>query len=193
MPTPLIKKYAEKTKKSIQTIERMWDEAKKKAKAIRRSEIEDKDYWRLVNGLLKKDLGLNEGQTFKSFLGESSNEEYASFVALLFAARDKTHELHLAAPTHSIHVTLNDLYEFLQDAADGMAEYYQGKYGLIPLKIPGTSSWPQATALDFITSLSSWLEGSGSEMVGPDDYLQNKLEEIIAEVYRTKYKLEQLK
>jgi hypothetical protein len=67
MPSPLIKSYAAKTKKSEAEVEAAWERAKKSAEGIRRSTVKDKDYWRLVNGLLKKELGLNEAMTFSEF------------------------------------------------------------------------------------------------------------------------------
>jgi hypothetical protein len=67
MPTALIKSYAEKTKKSEGEVEAAWERAKKMAEGIRKSSVKDNDYWRLVNGLLKKELGLNEELTFSEF------------------------------------------------------------------------------------------------------------------------------
>ena len=70
MPTPLVLSYAKRSRKPVEAVEKIWDRAKDQAKAIRRSDIIDKDYWRLVNGLVKKELGLNESLTFKNFLSE---------------------------------------------------------------------------------------------------------------------------
>lgn len=66
MPTPLILSYARKTKLPVEKVEAAWARAKEKALAIRRSPLIDRQYWALVNGLLKKELGLNENKT--SFL-----------------------------------------------------------------------------------------------------------------------------
>ena len=70
MPTPLIAKYAQKTGKSVAKVEEIWDRCKEQAKGIRRSNIIDKQYWALVNGLVKKELGITESLTFKEYLGE---------------------------------------------------------------------------------------------------------------------------
>jgi hypothetical protein len=67
MPTALIKSYAEKTKKSEGEVEAAWERAKKMADGIRKSSVKDDDYWRLVNGLLKIELGLNEELTLSEF------------------------------------------------------------------------------------------------------------------------------
>jgi hypothetical protein len=76
MPTPLIISYAKRARKSVEVVEKVWDSAKEQAKGIRRSNIIDKDYWRLVNGLVKKELGLAESLTFKDFVIESSQKAW---------------------------------------------------------------------------------------------------------------------
>ena len=68
MPTPLIQSYARKAKKTVAEVEAIWDKAKEKAKAIRNSDAKDPAFWRLVNGITKKELGLNEAVTFNEFL-----------------------------------------------------------------------------------------------------------------------------
>jgi hypothetical protein len=73
MPTPLILSYAKRSKKTVQQVEAAWDRAKEQAKGIRRSNIIDKQYWSLVNGLFKKELGLSESLTFKQFIIEREN------------------------------------------------------------------------------------------------------------------------
>ena len=68
MPTPLILSYTKKSRKSVEQVEAAWSRAKDQAKAIRRSELIDKAYWKLVNGLVKKELGLNESTGFKEYV-----------------------------------------------------------------------------------------------------------------------------
>ena len=68
MPTPLIQSYAKKSGKPVWKVEEIWDRCKEQAKGIRRSSVIDRQYWALVNGLLKKELGLAEAISFKEFL-----------------------------------------------------------------------------------------------------------------------------
>lgn len=79
MPTPLILSYAKRSRKPVHEVEAAWSRAKEQAKGIRRSNIIDKEYWALVNGLMKKELGLNESKvSFKTFLeslGESKTKK----------------------------------------------------------------------------------------------------------------------
>jgi hypothetical protein len=67
MPTPLILKYAQKSKKQVHEVEAAWEQSKKEAEGIRRSKQRDPQYWALVNGLTKKKLGITESTSFKEF------------------------------------------------------------------------------------------------------------------------------
>lgn len=84
MPTPLVISYAKRARKPVEAVEKIWHRAKDQAKAIRRSDIIDKDYWRLVNGLVKKELGLNESLTFKTFLNETIDQKTNKFSTVTF-------------------------------------------------------------------------------------------------------------
>lgn len=120
-------------------------------------------------------------------------ENYTRFIASIFAARDKAHELHLAARTYSRHIALNELYDLLLDFADKMSETFQGKHGLMPLKIPASDQlFPQECPIEFIVSLTDWLETTGRTLIGSDSFIINLYEELIGDVYRVKYKLDNL-
>jgi len=61
MPTQLIDKYSERSGKSKQEVERLWD----KAKGVVDSQYKDvdkesDDYWKLTMGIFKNMLGLDE-------------------------------------------------------------------------------------------------------------------------------------
>lgn len=67
MPLPLIQSYAKKAKVDVTKVEEIWERAKKQAEGIRRSAQRDRQFWALVNGITKKELGLREGLTLKEF------------------------------------------------------------------------------------------------------------------------------
>jgi hypothetical protein len=214
MPNNVVKSYATKTKKSVATVEKYWDEAKASAeKAIGKK---GPRFWAYVNGIVKKRLGLAESAlTFKEFVdleftsassvpqeapveavppaAPDENANFARFLGCLFAARDKAHELHLAAKSYAIHVALNELYDELLDQADKMAESYQGKHGIVDLKVPAANDiFGQDDAKSFVYALSGWLETVARGWIGDDEYVINQFEELVGEVYRAKYKIDNL-
>lgn len=70
MPSSVVKSYSKASGKSVDTVERFWDEAKKQAdkKFPRR----DKHYWAYVNSITKRRSGVQESITsFKRFISPS--------------------------------------------------------------------------------------------------------------------------
>lgn len=53
------------------------------------------------------------------------------FVGTLFLARDVAHSVHLNTRSFSKHMALQTFYEELVELADGFAEAYQGRNGLM--------------------------------------------------------------
>lgn len=63
MPANIVKSFAEKTGKSVQEVEKLWDKAKELA-----ADGGHKEDYNYIVGILKKMLKLNETDTFKDFL-----------------------------------------------------------------------------------------------------------------------------
>jgi len=221
MPAAQLKSYAQKAHKSLKHVEAIWDAAKKAAdKAIGKK---GPRYWAYVNATTRKRLGLvTESTTFKEYVdlsfepGPVQNaaanapmnvpnvpaniaaasdplSEYAKLIAGIFAARDKAHELHLATHSYAQHVALNELYDALLKFADGLAEMYQGKHGLLAIDIQADDCFRGVTDPNaFIQQLVNWLEGDGRTSCGSDSFIVNKYEEMLGEIYRAKYKLNYL-
>ena len=55
----------------------------------------------------------------------------ADFVGTLFLARDVAHSVHLNTRSFAKHSALNTFYDEIIELADGFAEAYQGRHGLI--------------------------------------------------------------
>lgn len=214
MPAATVKSYAKKSGKSIATVEGYWEEAKKSANVAWKGKKKDEHYWAYVSGIVKKRCGLTESVTFKEFVElsfynpepttaieqpaaavdpEPPGADFNRFSSCIFAARDKAHELHLATKSYAEHVALNDLYELLLEFADEMTETYQGKHGLVQVSIPAAGVvFDQPCAIHFIQVLTSWLETTGRSLIGADSFIINKFEELVGEVYRIKYRLDNL-
>ena len=63
MPASVIKSFAEKTNKSEEEVEKLWQEAKSLAK-----KSDAKDTYAYAVGILKKMLKINEANSFREFL-----------------------------------------------------------------------------------------------------------------------------
>jgi hypothetical protein len=109
-----------------------------------------------------------------------------------FHARTAAHILHLKTRSYAAHKALNDFYDAIVPLTDAFAEAYQGDYGLIE-DYPARYT-PYAVPLDMVTDLSDWISAHRKDCCDEDDsYLQNIIDEIVALLRSTEYKLRFLK
>lgn len=109
-----------------------------------------------------------------------------------FHARTIAHVLHLKTRSYAQHKALQDFYESIVDLVDSFAEAYQGDYGLI-------ENYPvqcrmAADGQKLLEELSAWIEDHRHDVCDTDDScLQNIIDEIVALIRQTQYKLAILK
>jgi hypothetical protein len=117
-----------------------------------------------------------------------SNKLVGELVQRLFHARTNAHVLHLATRSYAQHMALNTFYDDIIPIADQLAETYQGDYGLL-----STTPLPYKqhdVPLDMLSELSGWIESNREEFWDEDDsYLDNILDEAVALIRQTQYKL----
>lgn len=113
-------------------------------------------------------------------------------VGRCFHARTVAHILHLKTRSYATHKALNEFYDEIVPLADRFAEAYQGDYGLID-SFPTKYSMHNEP-LGMLDELSEWIEENRHECCDKDDtYLQNIIDEIVALIRSTQYKLRFLK
>lgn len=105
----------------------------------------------------------------------------------------KVHHWHLATRSYAAHIALNELYDFLPDAADRLSETCQGA-GLNPLaiqdKVTVTFSGPDQ-AIKEIEAFMSEIEAV-RKLVTDMAWLDNIFQDIQGTIYGTLYKLKRL-
>jgi hypothetical protein len=111
------------------------------------------------------------------------------FIGMLFLARDVVHSVHLNTRSYSKHMALNTFYESIVDLADGFAETYQGRNGLIgPISLMSAKKTTNIT--EFLEDqLSNIDENRYVFCEKSDTALQNLIDEIVALYLSTLYKL----
>lgn len=110
-----------------------------------------------------------------------------AFVASIMHASTVAHIMHLQTRSYAEHMALGGLYEGLPGLIDSFAEACQGKYGLIT-GYPTTLTVDQGNPLDFVRGLQSMIAVE-RQMLPQDTQLQNIVDEIVALVDGTAYKL----
>ncbi len=120
--------------------------------------------------------------------------ELSCFVACLFGARDFAHRLHLQTTSFAQHAALEELYKLLVLHADRFAEVGMGITGF-PLNIvlpSEAAGWSLYDAVSFIRSLTGDLPVTHGPCFKPHPVLENMFQELMADLFSIKYKLEQL-
>ena len=111
------------------------------------------------------------------------------FVGMMFLARDVTHSVHLNTRSYAKHKALQKFYENIINLADGFAEAYQGRHGLIgPISL--MSAKKTGNVVEFLQDQLDEIEKGRYDVCEKDDTpLQNLIDGIIELYLSTLYKL----
>jgi hypothetical protein len=121
---------------------------------------------------------------------EQNNSIVGQFISTLFASRTQAHVFHLQTDSFAAHSALNTYYDEIVGITDGIVESYQGKYGII-------SGYGNVALQEFqncegviayFEMLCMYVEKS-RQMICQDSYIQNQIDEVVALINSTLYKL----
>lgn len=116
----------------------------------------------------------------------------AELIARCFDARTVAHFAHLRTRSYSQHVALEEFYGKVLTAADSFAECCMGVEGMLP-NYPAITPDPTVDIVDYLTDLHAWIAKHRSECADGSTELANLIDEILAVIDRTFYKLKFLK
>jgi len=109
----------------------------------------------------------------------------------LMQSRNQAHIYHLQVQgmgSYAAHKALNNYYEDIVDLIDGLAEAYQGRYGIITgYKMPEAIR-EDNNARMYFDGLSKFVE-TIRKQIPQDSYIQNEVDEVVKLIESTKYKL----
>jgi len=119
-------------------------------------------------------------------------EQFGLFIGTLMQSRNQAHIYHLQTKSYAEHKALQDYYEGVVDHIDGLVETFQGRYGILyGYKMGGTIKEDGGTVMYF-EALCKFVE-SVRTAIPQDSFLQNQVDEVVALIESTKYKLVNLK
>jgi hypothetical protein len=123
-----------------------------------------------------------------------TNPIIGQFVSTLFASRTQAHVFHLQTDSFAEHSALNVYYDEIVDITDGIVESYQGKYGIITgySNVALQEFQNCEGVISYFETLYMYVEKS-RQMLPQDTYIQNQIDEVVALVASTLYKLRFLK
>lgn len=115
-------------------------------------------------------------------------EQYATFIGTLMQSRNQVHIYHLQTDSYAAHKALQGYYEGIVDLIDGLVESYQGRYGILTgYKMAGNIKEDNNYAMYF-DALCKFVETIRTQLP-QDSYIQNQVDEVVALIESTKYKL----
>jgi DNA-binding ferritin-like protein len=124
---------------------------------------------------------------------EQNNSIVGQFISTLFASRTQAHVFHLQTTgegSFAAHSALNSYYDEIVGITDGIVESYQGKYGIITgygnVALQEFQNCEGVIA--YFEMLCMYVEKS-RQMICQDSYIQNQIDEVVALINSTLYKL----
>jgi len=125
---------------------------------------------------------------------EGSSTEVTKLFSKLFESREMAHIYHLQVNgeqgSHAAHTALNDYYDGILDFIDTLIETYQGQYGIVDgYDVIDTNNTRTTEKLAYFEELVEFVKHARQAISAEDTHLQNIVDEVVALIYRTLYKL----
>lgn len=138
-------------------------------------------------------MELNTGNTVIKLKTANPDTKVSEFISCLMTAANITHKMHLKTTgvgSYATHSALNELYDALPGFADDIAEKFQGYNQRL---LPVTAGMNEASFLNmepvaFTKWLLNYVETNRS-VFGSNSMIQNIVDELIASISKTLYKL----
>ena len=130
-----------------------------------------------------------------SYIPEPIKSEPSKFFSKLFESREMAHVYHLQVRgeegSYAAHKALNNYYDEVIDMIDNLIEVYQGQYDIINnYDIINTSTTSYTDKIDYFAQLAFYIKDARKIVFNAEDtHLHNLVDEIVALIYSTLYKL----
>ena len=125
----------------------------------------------------------------------NTNPDPSKFFSKLVESREMAQVYHWQVKgdtgSHAAHLALNDYYDKVIDLIDEIVEVYQGQYDIVEeYDVIDTKETKTKDKVQYFIELSEFIKSTRYVALLKDDsHLQNIVDEIIALVYKTIYKL----
>jgi hypothetical protein len=125
---------------------------------------------------------------------ESPKSNVSSFFSKIFESKEMARVYHLQVNgdmgSHATHEAMGSYYEQLPEFIDDLVEIYQGQYEIVKdYDVIDTKETGTKTPIDYFTSIADFLKKERSCISSEDTHLHNIIDEIVALVYKTLYRL----
>ncbi|HNQ20720.1 MAG TPA: DUF5856 family protein [Bacteroidales bacterium] len=118
----------------------------------------------------------------------SAKNKGGHFVTYMLQSAVQAHVLHLVTKSYAQHKALEDYYEAISDMIDGVAETIQGKFGILSDYACDCKIDQNLNPITYFTECLNYVNKERTSLP-QDSYLQNQIDEIVALLEGTIYKL----
>jgi DNA-binding ferritin-like protein len=124
--------------------------------------------------------------------------EPAKFLSKMFESREMAHVYHLQITgegSYAGHKALDEYYSGILDLIDELVETYQGQYNIIEhYDVINTDGTKTLDKIQYFVELAEFIKSTRKvAFLEEDSHLQNIIDEMVGLIYRTLYKLKNLK
>jgi hypothetical protein len=118
-------------------------------------------------------------------------EQYASFIGTLMQSRNQAHVYHLQTDSYAQHIALQAYYEEIVELVDTLVETFQGRYGILRGYNMGSQIKEDGNPIMYFDALCKYVETKRTS-IPQDSYIQNEIDNVVALIESTRYKLKNL-
>lgn len=125
---------------------------------------------------------------------KESNSSCAKLFSKLFESREMAHIYHLQVKgdegSYAAHMALNSYYNDVLEFIDDLIETYQGQYEIVEgYDVIDTKDTNSKDKIEYFKGLADFIKTERKCISQEDTHLHNIVDEIVALVYKTLYKL----
>lgn len=144
----------------------------------------------LMSGKKEKQSEPEKKEEVKS----NGSTEVVKFFSKLFESREMAHIYHLTVKgemgSHAAHTALNDYYDGVLEFIDEIIEVYQGQYGIVEgYEMIDTKETKTKDKIEYFEELVNFVRTERKCIKEEDTHLHNIVDEVVALIYKTLYKL----
>lgn len=141
-----------------------------------------------------KEVESEETETKEESKDDKDMSNPVKLFSKLFESREMAHIYHLQVNgeegSHASHAALNTYYEDILELIDTLIETYSGQYGIVDgYDIIDTNSTRTKDKVAYFEDLAEFVKYARKAISAEDTHLQNIIDEVVALIYRTLYKL----
>jgi len=149
---------------------------------------------KLMAGQSKSEESQEESEEEKSEESSTESGSISKFISKLLESREMAQVYHWTVKgdlgSHASHLALESYYSDVISLIDELVEVHQGQYGLIEgYDVIDTSETKSKDKLEYYKEVVEYVRSERKCIKAEDTHLHNIVDEVVALLYRTIYKL----